>query len=76
LENIVLDKIQGLDDIIVPGGVLKVQNEGQKPKQYFDPDNLGKYVSTAKSEETTMLTGIEMRSRIAMPAATAIAACL
>jgi hypothetical protein len=42
LENIVLDKIQALDDIIVPSGMLKVQNEGQEPKQHFYANNLDK----------------------------------
>jgi len=85
LENIILDEIQAFDDIVVPSGMFKVQNEGQTPKQHFyanDLDNTARQRWPGLKEDmkmkmmTMMLTGIVMRSRMAMPAATAIAACL
>lgn len=77
LQHVFGNEVQALEHPVVPCDSIKAEDEGQEPNQYLDTKDLQGYVSDCFAMYNKgVLTGMEMASRIAMPAATAMAACL
>jgi len=71
LEDVVLDKDETVDDLVVPGDMVKGEDGREEPEEDADAVGLGCQSWSKYPAVSEGLTGMAMRMRMAMPAATA-----
>jgi hypothetical protein len=78
---VLLDETEAGDERVVPGDAVEREEEGGGPEEELDAEDLWKWCEISVSgwierEERQARTGKAISSRMTMPAATAMAACL
>lgn len=76
LQDRVFDKVQAVNDFIVPSRALEVCEQANEGEEDADSEGLRKCQLGGLCKRRAWHTGMETRMRMAMPAATAKAACL
>jgi hypothetical protein len=77
---VLLDEAEAGDERVVPGDAVEREDEGEDVEDEFDAEDLrecrGLVMGSGEWVGETRRTGKAINMRMAMPAATAMAACL